>query len=1075
MNTAETKTETKEPVQKKNIREKAAAVTDRVKKLWLYRMLFEKRIIFFILSFITPAAIMTYAFAQNSIHPFGDQQMLVVDLWHQYYPFFTVVREKLLTHGSFLYSWENGLGTNFISLISYYAASPLNWLSIFFNAEHVRDALTFILILKIGFAGMFFSMFLSYVYKRRDLSLVIFAVMFALSSYTLGYYWNVMWFDTIALFPLVMLGIVAIARDGKWKVYTIALALSLAANYYIAFFTCIFSVFMFAAAGIIEFKGIKDYLYKVWLIVRSSVIGLGLAAFMLLPAYFGLKLTYSANNTFPKETTWYEKWTDILANTISYNAPVKVEGLPNIACGMLAVVLFGVFLFSFGIKIREKVSVLAMLAIIIVSCNMNKLNYIWHGFHFTNQIPYRFAFIFCFVLVAAAFRAYDIMLSKGINIYQLFLMLIAPAAVFYFNYKKLGVKGIQLLSLGAADPSATNKQVFTLLMLAQALVILVPVAAGIALISFICKKKKVRKSAAAIVTVIPAIFGIIGVIINMAPAVSVRNNMESMPTETTQTATDKVYEVIFGISEAFDKSLFITFAFLLIFAAAKSFPFRSKKVRGAVMNIAVAAIVFSEFITNAQLGVETVSTTSYDNYPLAYDECEALLDSVDKSDTTPFYRTEMNATWTLNDSALYGYYGLSQFSSSANVSVTRLSKRLGLYASEAGNRYFYRTSTPVVNALFGIKYLIKRSGPLNSEAGFIEEYGKSGNSYLYKNNYPLSLGFMMNEDILTMKDEDAYNPFEYQNQLIRLATGSEEDIFIPQPVALAEYDNMTVQKNGFGNYNYHVTDPEKKASATYSYDGIDGSTLYGFAGYNGASTCDDLTIKCSGVTVDSGGLVKDFGIVFPMGNSKSGTTSTVQITAKDERTSGDFKMMIYAMNNEGFKNAYNALADEQLNITQFSDARIKGTITANSDGVLYLSMPYEKGWHVYVDGKEVPTCKVMQAMMGAKIKAGKHDIELRYSPEGFVPGLIISISALLLMILCIVLERYFRKRRAEKAEAERLALIAAAVPTPEELAASSVIYDQGSESDDAEHDEKTEETEAAGDEKPQSDSSIQGN
>ena len=58
-----------------------------------------------------------------------------------------------------------------------------------------------------------------------------------------------MWFDTVALFPLVMMGIVALCREGKWKTYTLALALSLAANYYIGYFTCIFSMFMFASAA----------------------------------------------------------------------------------------------------------------------------------------------------------------------------------------------------------------------------------------------------------------------------------------------------------------------------------------------------------------------------------------------------------------------------------------------------------------------------------------------------------------------------------------------------------------------------------------------------------------------------------------------------------------------------------------------------------------------------------------------------------------------------------------------------------------------------------------------------------
>ena len=172
----------------------------------------------------------------------------------------------------------------------------------------------------------------------------------------LGYYWNVMWFDTIALFPLVMLGIVALAREGKWKTYTFSLALSLIANYYIGFFTCIFTIFMFAAYAIIEWGGFKQFFGRIWLIVRSSVLGIALGGFILLPAYYALQLTYSVNNVFPTEIAYDHPWTEIFANTISYSEPAMKDGLPNFACGMLAIILLGVFLFSAGIKIREKVS-----------------------------------------------------------------------------------------------------------------------------------------------------------------------------------------------------------------------------------------------------------------------------------------------------------------------------------------------------------------------------------------------------------------------------------------------------------------------------------------------------------------------------------------------------------------------------------------------------------------------------------------------------------------------------------------------------------------------------------------------
>ncbi|MBQ6034812.1 MAG: YfhO family protein, partial [Ruminococcus sp.] len=471
---------------------------ERFRKGKFYEILYEKGILYFVLSFLIPFSILWYAFGSYGIHPFGDRQILVVDLWHQYYPFFRVVREKLINGGSFFYSWENGLGTNFLSLISYYAASPLNWLSVFFDDDHVRDAMTFILSCKIGFAGAFFSTFLRYTYKRKDFSICMFSVMYALCSYTLGYYWNVMWFDTVALFPLVMLGIVALCREGKWKVFTLALMLSLVANYYIGYFTCIFSVFMFASASIIECKGIKDWFRKLLLMIRSSIIGVGLGGFMLLPAYFGLKLTYSANNTMPRDISFYEDWRKIFAHLLSYDAPTKVDGLPNFACGMLAVLLFGVFLFSFGIKIREKISSLLMLALIAVSCNMNILNFIWHGFHFTNQIPYRFAFIFSFVLAAAAFRAYDIILSRGIKIYQLVLMVIAPVAVVVLNYYAAGKK--------------------------------------------------------------------------------------------------------FEFDGALRSSIIITGAFWLIFIAAKIFPFKTPKMRNAMMTLALAAAVFSEFVSNAQIG-----------------------------------------------------------------------------------------------------------------------------------------------------------------------------------------------------------------------------------------------------------------------------------------------------------------------------------------------------------------------------------------------------------------------------------------------------------------------------------------
>lgn len=870
------------------------------------KLLYDKGILYFCLSFIIPAVIMLLAFRDEKIHPFGDNQMLVVDLWHQYFPFFRVVREKLLTDGSFLYSWQNGMGTNFLSLISYYAASPLNWISVFFDEAHVRDAMTYILIAKIGFSGAFFNCFLRYTYQHKDLSTVAFAVMYALCSYTLGYYWNVMWFDTIALFPLVMQGITAICREGKWKLYTVALALSLLANYYIAFFTCIFSVFMFAGAFIINGHGIKDFFKKLSIITGASGISIGLSAFMLIPAYLGLKMTYSAENKFPSQISFYEKWTDIFANLISYNEPTNIEGLPNIACGMLAVTLFGVFLFSLRIKVREKIITLIMLALVIVSCNMNTLNFIWHGFHATNQLPYRFSFIFSFVLISAAYRAYDVMTKEKFRLYFPWL-LIAPAAIFGLNYYTVAKSG-----------------------------------------------------------------------------------------------------EVFEMSMALRSSLIITTAYILIFTALRIVPIKKHEIKRAVTNIFICAAVITEISANASIGVGKVGSSSYTSYPASNESVQKILDVMEQRDNPLFYRCEMTSTYTLNDSALYGYNGVSQFSSSANVSVTKLFHRLGLYASEAGNRYYYRNSTPVVNMLLGLDYIVSKNNGLNNSEYNLEYITNDSNVYLYENKYPLSLGFMMKSDILELPAKDGSNPFEYQNNLMKLAAGIDNNIFNAQPVNLVSFDNMETTKKEYGNYNFRLTDTEKSAGATYSYAFPEDSVLYGYA-KNGAF--DSLTVYCDDITADSSISVKDYPIVFPMGNGKAGSISEVKFEISEGKTSGGYTIMTYALKTTEFEQAYNNLADEQLKITSFSDTEITGSITALEKGVLYLSIPYEKGWKVYIDGKKADTFKVLDAMLGVEVDSGNHEIVLEYSPDGFMLGLIISGTALLILILAVIVENILKKSK----------------------------------------------------------------
>ncbi len=244
-----------------------------------------------ILSFFVPFLIMGISFAVFEVYPFGDKQILVTDFWQQYYPFFCDFQSKLQEGSSMLWSWATGLGTNYIALIAYYLASPLNLLLFFVPAEILREALTVSLMIKIGCAGMFMSMFLRYVFKRNNFSIVFFSMLFALCAFTMGYYWNIIWFDAFALLPLVVLGAYKLLVDGKYKTYVVALALTMITNYYIGFFICIFTVIVFIAIMVISKPGWKVFFKKLLTIAGFSVLALCIGALFMLPAVFALQNT----------------------------------------------------------------------------------------------------------------------------------------------------------------------------------------------------------------------------------------------------------------------------------------------------------------------------------------------------------------------------------------------------------------------------------------------------------------------------------------------------------------------------------------------------------------------------------------------------------------------------------------------------------------------------------------------------------------------------------------------------------------------------------------------------------------
>lgn len=360
------------------------------------------------LAFFVPFLLMLLAFIGMDFFPFGENQSAVIDMYHQYFPFIYELHEKLQSGGSLLYSWNGGLGTNFLTLLSYYAASPLYFLTVFVPDAYMMEAVTLIILIKVGLAGAFMAIYLRGMHQRSDFSTAAFAALYALCAYVIGYYWCLMWLDVVALLPLCILGLNRLIDRGEFKLYTISLAAMMLTNYYIGGMVCIFILFYYPILYFSRTKkrGIAGCARITGKAVLCSAVGIMISGITLLPTFLNMQNTYYIDSQMPTDSTFYSPLMDVITNLLPNTQLTVREGLPNIYCGLITVMMFVFFLLAKRIPVRKKFLNCLFLAFLILSLNWNKLDFMWHGFHFPNQLPFRYSFVVSFLLIALAYEAF---------------------------------------------------------------------------------------------------------------------------------------------------------------------------------------------------------------------------------------------------------------------------------------------------------------------------------------------------------------------------------------------------------------------------------------------------------------------------------------------------------------------------------------------------------------------------------------------------------------------------------------------------------------------------------------------
>ena len=873
--------------------------------------------IYVILAFICSSFLMMLVYYCFNVIPFGINTVLRMDLFHQYGPMFAEFFDRFTGLKSFIYSWNTGGGGAFLGNYYNYLSSPVgDLIALVAGHNNIPEAIGAMVLIKNALASSALAYYLKKSMKKNDFTITAFGIMYSFCGFFIAYYWNVMWIDAMYLLPLTVLGIEKIINEKKCKLYVITLSLTFFSNYYMAYMVSIFAAAYFiiyyfsnysfkSSFSDEELNGIKKIynnrlLHSGVSFAVSSILSVGLLAFALIPTYMCLKNCSATSDTFPSDVLYYNDILDFIANHFASVTPtIRSSGdtvLPNVYCGMLTVLLVPLFAFCSKIAYREKVAFISLLALFFVGFNLNYANYILHALHFPNDLPFRFSYIYSFILVTMAYKV-------------------------LINIKSIPTKGI--------------------------------IGSGLGVMIFVMLAQKT------------------------------------------------------GMANMDDESVYLSIGFTALYVVVLSL-MKKKEFMQSTIALLLMCCVFAEAAVSNTDNFKI--TQEKPNFVNGYSDFTKLKGKLDKLSDDKFYRMELSNINTLMDASWFNYNGLSVFSSMAYERSANLQDNLGMDSNYI-NSYVYHPQTPVYNAMMSLKYLVK-----NDDYRVDEEFFTPVTTYskfeAYENNYMLPLAYMVDKGISDWNSK-LDNPFDVQNDYWLKASGV-GNVFKPISATGFDVDNLSsayidLENNSIGLYKERS---EEASELVLNYEITESQNVYV---YFDCYDVDNIKVFTQG-DVDLSQDV-DEAYILDCGYIEEGETLSVKIPVEaDKDDPGMSECYVVGLDKEAFEAGYEVLSQNGMTITDFEETKIKGTVTAPADKILYTSINYDEGWKVKVDGKETKAIKIGDALMGINLAQGEHTVEFEYHAKGLALGVIISVCSAVILIAIVVIN-IIRKRKKVYAEA----------------------------------------------------------
>lgn len=458
---------------------------------------------------------------------------------------------------------------------------------------------------------------------------------------------------------------------------------------------------------------------------------------------------------------------------------------------------------------------------------------------------------------------------------------------------------------------------------------------------------------------------------------------------------------------------------LLLYAHKKYY--KVKPIPIAIVAFIIIELTITSTYTMYKIDKDVVYS-NYDSYNRYITLGRNTVEKIYDMDDAPVYRIEKNFHRTVNDPMAFGSFGLSHSSSTLNAAPIQLLRNLGF--AYGGHYIKYKGATYVTDAIFGIKYVMEKGNAItvdeNGDKAETPEVAQSKHyndnlvlangdnkeiMYVYENPYALPIGFMADSSIADVSFENWYNPFENQNMMFSALISDETQEFYKR-IDVDEVLPENAKPSTYGTHTKYVPRIEGNNShIEFLFTAPTDDMVYM---YFPSQYEREVNLWLNKDFVDyyfEGGKM----CIQPLGHFTPGEEQSFIMTITEDNNEVLYRdTYFYYLDEEMFADAVDVLKQNPLELEHFEEDHIKGTITADEDGIMFTSIAWEPGWTVYVDGVKTEPVKLVDALIGVPLTAGTHTIEMKFFPEGMKLGFIVSLVGL---VTVIVIAIYQRKNR----------------------------------------------------------------